>query len=176
MINSLSGKLPTVAWMPILFSKPSHMLRLLVKSENTDIHMVISFLLNREMPHPTPLVHQMYHQATPQKKRCPPTQEGLSIATMPAPHHQVKNVASWNFLPQIYCLCSYHWKFCSNLHLLFSVSNDVVPFFQLPISPLPPVHHALHQAPVFRTFLQYLQIYPIYLTASQGGIVLGAKM
>ena len=69
-------------------------MRLLVKSENTDIHMVISFLLNREMPHPTPLVHQMYHQATPQKKRCPPTQEGLSIATMPAPHHQVNNACS----------------------------------------------------------------------------------
>ena len=32
-------------------------------------------------------------------------------------------------------------------------------FFQLLISLLLPVHHALHQAPVSQTFLQYLQIY-----------------
>ena len=49
-------------------------------------------------------------------------------------------------------------------------------FFQLLISLLLPVHHALHQAPVSQTFLQYLQIYQTCLTVFQGGIVLAVNI
>ena len=49
-------------------------------------------------------------------------------------------------------------------------------FFQLLISLLFSVHHALHQAPVSQTFLQYLQIYQTCLTVFQGGIVLAVNI
>ena len=34
--------------------------------------MAASFLLHREMSHPTPQVRQMYHPVIPQKKKLPP--------------------------------------------------------------------------------------------------------
>ena len=49
-------------------------------------------------------------------------------------------------------------------------------FFQLLISLLLPVCHALHQAPVSQTILQYLGIYQTCLTVFQKVAVLAVKM
>ena len=42
-----------------------------VKFETDNINMAASFLLNREVYHPTPQVRQMYHPVIPQKKATP---------------------------------------------------------------------------------------------------------